>query len=60
MYGETHEIFNREFFGLPDMALIHKIYCSRIFSDLGYLLATKLSKHLTMMVLNVICNGLER
>ena len=37
MYGETHGIFSREFFCLPDMAPIREIYCLRIFFDLGYI-----------------------
>ena len=36
MYGKTHEILSREFFCLSDIAPIREIYCSRMFSDLGY------------------------
>ena len=37
MYGETHEIFSREFFCLPDMVPIRDIYYLQIFSNIGYL-----------------------
>ena len=43
MYGETHRIFSREYFCLPDIAPIREIYGLRIFFDLGYP-STKLSE----------------
>ena len=55
MYGETRKIFGREFFCLPDMAPIREIYCSQIFSDLGYLIIIMDSINSIYTLYYVVC-----